>query len=89
MEAIVRWLAEQAHEHPAAIGVVGGVWLLSVFVTNGLRFAYPSFAEMPRAARFVVGFCDPLALNFWNLAREFDPDLKGEHKTEGGPNEKG
>ena len=89
METVVRWLAEQAQAHPVAIGVVAGVWLLAVFLTNGLRFAYPEFAEMPRFARFVVGFCDPLALNFWNLARKFEPEVKGEHKTEGGPNGKG
>ena len=88
METVVRWLAEHAHAHPTAIGVIGGVWLFSVFL-NGLRFAYPSFAEMPRMARFVVGFFDPLALNFWNLARKFDSDFKGEHKTDGGPNGKG
>lgn len=88
METAAKWFADQVHAHPTASAVLLIVWLSAVLLTNGLRFAYPTYQEMPRSVRFVIGFCDPLALNFWNLARKLDPEFKGEYKTNGVPNGK-
>lgn len=39
--------------------------LVANAVVNGLRMAWPVEPERPRAVRFLLGFVDPFALNFW------------------------
>jgi len=86
LETLAKLLADQVHAHPTIASVLLFVVVFAVLVTNGCRLAYPNFSEMPRSVRFIVGFLDPIALNFWNLARKAEPDLKGQYRVEGEPN---
>lgn len=88
METIVKAIATWAHAHPTASAWIGGAWLSAVILTNGLRFAWPKYEEMPRLARFVVGALDPLALNFWNIGKKIMPDIQGQHVMQGEPDER-
>jgi len=52
----VEWFVE----HPLETIV-----LVANALVNGLRMAYPVEADRPRQVRFILGFVDPFALNFW------------------------
>ena len=86
METTVKWLLAQAQAHPTIAAWLAGIVAVAVVFTNGLRFVWPTYTDMPLWARFVVGCLDPLAGNFWYLAKSLDPDIKGEHKLNGEPN---
>jgi len=86
LETVVKFLADQVQQHPTFAAWLVALITVAVLVTNGCRLAYPNFSEMPRSVRFIVGFLDPIALNFWNLARKAEPDLKGQYRVEGEPN---
>lgn len=89
METLGKIIVDFAHQHPTITGWVIAVIVFAVLVTNALRFTYPDFKDMPGWARFITGLLDPIAGNFWNLARKVDPDLAGQAKQKGSPNEPG
>lgn len=86
MDTIGKLLGDFAHAHPNV--VAGGMILvvIAVVITNAIRMTWPVFSEMPRWARFILGLFDPLAANFWNIARKADPEVSGPlKKTIGEP----
>lgn len=44
-------------------------FFLATLVNHGLKLTW-SYAEMPRWARFVIGFTMPIALNFDHIVRK-------------------
>lgn len=72
-DKISEWLVGFICDHPTFVGVAAGVWLLSTLTVNGLRMAWPKYDEQPRAVRFLIGFLDIGALNFWNIVRNLMP----------------
>ena len=64
-------------DHPSAVAVGLCVFLLCNLTVNGLRTAWPKEEERPRLVRFLLGFLDIGALNFWRLLqmlRKPDPN---------------
>ncbi len=53
---MLKWITE----HPIETAVV-----VANAIVNGLRLAYPLDQDRPRAVLFILGFLDPVALNFW------------------------
>lgn len=89
METIGKLVLDFAHQHPALTGWIVAAVALAVLVTNALRFTFPDFVDMPRWARFITGLLDPIAGNFWNLARKVDPGIVGQAHQKGDPSERG
>jgi len=68
-EKVAGVLVDLVCEHPAFIGWAAAIFVLATFITNAIKMTWPCYSEMPPAARFVLGFCMPLALNFWSVAK--------------------
>ena len=75
METALYKLAEfavgQICEHPEIAGAALLVFVLCNLVVNGLRMAWPKEDERPRWVRFLLGFLDLPALNFWRAVAAF------------------
>lgn len=67
---ISEWAVNFIATHPSLIGWALVVFVVATFTCNAIKWAWPVYHEMPRAARFVLGFCMPLALNFWSLSKK-------------------
>ena len=65
---VSEWLVTLICEHPTLIGWVIAVFITATLVVNAIKWTWPIYAEMPKAARFVNGLFMPLALNFWHLS---------------------
>lgn len=67
-EAIGQLVGKAVLAHPGIAGALIAAVLVAVAAVSGLRMAWPTKADRPRAVRFVLGVLDPLALNFWDAA---------------------
>lgn len=67
-EAIGQLVGKAVLAHPGIAGALVAAVLVAVAVVSGLRMAWPTKADRPRAVRFLLGVLDPLALNFWDAA---------------------
>lgn len=67
-EAIGQLIGKAVLAHPGIAGALVAAVLVAVFTVSGLRMAWPTKTDRPRAVRFVLGVLDPLALNFWDAA---------------------
>ncbi len=65
IEKISEWLVNFIATYPQAVGYFAAVFALCTLTVNGLRMAYPEDADRPRLVRFLLGFLDIGALNFW------------------------
>lgn len=67
-EAIGQLIGKAILAHPGIAGALVAAVLVAVFTVSGLRMAWPTKTDRPRAVRFILGVLDPLALNFWDAA---------------------
>lgn len=81
-EKIANWAVTTICNHPAFVGWFLLVFTLATLVNTGIKIAW-TYSEMPRWAKFVLGFTMPLALNFYWLGKKIglqqptDPPANG------------
>ena len=68
-EKVAEFLVNAIANHPTGIVVFLGVFAFATCANFGIKTAW-TYAEMPRMARFVLGFTMPLALNFYQLGKK-------------------
>lgn len=80
MDGVAEWLVNFIATYPNAVGWFAAVFAISTLTVNGLRMAWPNDDDRPRLVRFLLGFLDIGALNFWRgvNALKKDPAATGK-----------
>jgi len=68
-EKVAVYLVNLIANHPVAIPVALGTFIFATLINHGIKLTW-TYTEMPRWARFILGFTEPLALNFYHLGEK-------------------
>ena len=68
-EKLAEWAVNFIANHPSVVPVLlalGLIFLLATLTNHAIKTTW-AYAEMPRWARFILGFTMPIALNFYHF----------------------
>lgn len=75
--AISVWAVNFIANNPDVVGWIilgltafGTISFLASMACSGIKYRYPTYAEMPPRARWWLGILMPLALNWWTLSKK-------------------
>lgn len=68
-EKIAVWAVNVICSHPAFVGWFIAAFAFATLVNFGIKTTW-AYADMPRWARFILGFTMPMALNFYWLGKK-------------------